>query len=186
MYIQSPLIDVFPISKNRLNFPTARALSEVNLIKWHRHMYDKDSFVVSKSFDESSPFEFMIHGYYVKLLDTNTVVEDGNNVTYNLNLSGFEDGPIYAHIVLDVTNINYPVLFGTEDVDNKTFTGVYFSNKSELDTNVIPSKLINTETYSLHILNKQGTIYQVPSESLVKFEYTSFEAIIDGGLDNYV
>ena len=43
MYINSSNIDIFPISKNRTNFPTARALSEANLVKWHRRICDKDS-----------------------------------------------------------------------------------------------------------------------------------------------
>lgn len=191
MYINAPLIDVFPISKVREHFPTARALSEVNLVKWHRNICDKDSFVISKSFSSTEPFEFMIHGYYVKLFDSNKVDENGTDITYTLDLSGFEDGPIYAHIILDVTNNNYPILFSSETVDpNDTdkiiFTGVYFSSREELDESVIPEELLNTETYSLHILNKSGSAFQVPLDSLVKFSSTSLEGVIDGGEDNFV
>lgn len=191
MYINAPLIDVFPISKAREHFPTARALSEVNLVKWHRNICDKDSFVISKEFHSTEPFEFMIHGYYVRLLDSNVVNKNGNNITYSLDLSGFADGPIYAHIVVDTTNVNYPVLFSSETIDpNNTdmmiFTGVYFSSTPELDASVIPEELLNTETYHLHILNKVGSTYQVPLDSLVKFESTSLEGVIDGGLDNLI
>jgi hypothetical protein len=190
MYINAPLIDVFPISKAREHFPTARALSEVNLVKWHRNICDKDSFVISKTFSTTEPFEFMIHGYYVKLFDSNKVTEKGSDITYNLDLSGFADGPIYAHIVLDLTNSTYPILFSSETVDPNNpekivFTGVYFSSNEELDANVIPEELLNTETYSLHILNKSGSTYQVPLDSLVKFVSTSLEGVIDGGLDNF-
>lgn len=186
MYINAPLIDIFPISKNRMDFPTARALSEVNLAKWHRNICDKDSFVISKTYSANKPFEFMIHGYYIRLLSTN---KDKDNATITRDFSGMTDGNIYAHIILDVTNENYPLLYGSdfEGSDKAVvFTGVYFTNSAELDEEDIPEELVNTEIYSLHILNKSGSSYQIPLTSLVKFSSTSLEGVIDGGEDNFV
>ena len=178
MYINAPMIDIFPISKARDTFPTARSLSEVNLVKWHRNICDKDSFVISKTFNEKESFEFMIHGYYVKLLGSET----------GTPFSGMPDGPIYAHIMLDLTDENYPVIYGFDTLqqDGKTvYTGVHFTSTPDFSECEIPDPLLTVDEYSLHILNKSGTTYQVPLESLVKFSSTSLEGVIDGGEDNF-
>jgi hypothetical protein len=87
-----------------------------------------------------------------------------------------------------MTSKEYPVLYGfdNEKPDGTVvYTGVTFLTTEDFAENDIPDPLLTVDEYSLHILNKNGTSYQVPLDSLVKFESTSLEGVIDGGLDNF-
>lgn len=147
-YIESSKIEVFPTSIARPAFPYARVLTEDHILDMIRNVAPADSYVITETFSEIQPLEFIIHGYYVKLNATSSVKHSfgGNNV--------------YAHIFIDTSSPTHPQLYGTDN--ESTFTGVTFSDTA---TVAAPTGLEHYEQYSLHLLKKSNGIFRIPMAS---------------------
>ena len=65
-YLNSNDITLFPVSFERTGRPTARLLTEQNILALVRGATGQDSFVITSTFKEDFDFEFVIHNYYVK------------------------------------------------------------------------------------------------------------------------
>lgn len=152
-------IHIFPSSISRTKNPTAKIITENNLIKLVTSNTSLDSFVISESFDKEGIFEFIIHGYYVLLsgAPASPLSFTGDNV--------------YAHIFIDTSSPTNPQLWGHEELDQDIFTAVQFS---DVETATPPDLIKDTyEHYVLCILTKNGNSYDVPWSS---------KKTIDGGL----
>ena len=159
MNLHNAKIHVFPSSIARTNNPTAKIITEHNLIKLITSNTSQDSFVISESFDKEGTFEFVIHGYYVLLTSTPT------------SPLLFTGTPVYAHIFIDTSSPTNPQLWGHEDAGQDIFTAVEFT---DTETATPPDLIKDSyEHYALCILTKNGNSYDVPWES---------RKTIDGGL----
>lgn len=159
-YQKSQNIQVFPTSIARPLFPYARVLTEEHILNITRNASPCSSFVISDNYSTSDKFEFMIHGYYVRLEAGTTFTGDN----------------IYAHIYVDTTVAENPQLWGV-DQDN-SFTGVAFDNTSTATPpEVLTQNTSQYEHYVLHILTKVNNEYIVPSAS----KWTADITVVDGG-----
>ena len=147
-YLETSKIEIIPTSIARPAFPYARVLTEDHILDMIRNVAPADSYVITEIFSEIQPFEFIIHGYYVKLNATSSVKHSfgGNNV--------------YAHIFIDTSSPTHPQLYGTDT--ESTFTGVTFSDTT---TVAAPTGLEHYEHYSLHLLEKINGVFRIPMAS---------------------
>lgn len=147
-YLETSKIEIFPTSIARPTFPYARVLTEDHILDMIRNVAPADSYVITETFSEIQPLEFIIHGYYVKLNATPSVKHSfgGNNV--------------YAHIFIDTSSPTHPQLYGTDN--QSTFTGVTFSDTATVDA---PTGLEHYEPYSLHLLEKSNGVFRIPMAS---------------------
>ncbi len=161
MYLKAQSVDVFPISRARSTNPTARLISEEHLLNLVRSICDTDSFVVTKDFIESNDLEFMIHGYYFKIL--------GNSIP----LDQFSS-EIWATIYLDTSDNNYVTLFGSDsdeaDPAARTFNGLNLTSE-------IPTSNDGRTSHTLLLLKKDANNWIVPDESRLKFDAESIRDI---------
>lgn len=149
-YLESSKIEIFPTSIERHPFPYARVLTEDHILDMIRNVAPADSYVITETFSDSEPLEFIIHGYYVKL-----------NATSSAKHS-FGGTHVYAHIFIDTSSPTHPQLYGIDDEEKEIFTGVTFSD----DDNVTaPTGLEHYEHYSLHLLEKSGSVFRIPLAS---------------------
>lgn len=180
-YVKSELIDVFPVSFTRPKAPLSNVLSErsirtiMNSLSYTNTLYTVTdelgkvdiskktaSFVISETFDKTQDFEFLVNGYYVKIAphsDELFVDDLGNR---------FVD--VYAVLIVDKHDKNYPLLDGVDDIDGN-FTGVTFVqniNDIQIDND-------EKEGFYLHILHLDGDSYVIPSSSLKSIDGGYFE-----------
>lgn len=160
--LNSNKIEVFPTSISRSMFPYARVLTEDHILDLIRSVAPSDSFVLTPVFNMVTPFEFIIHGYYVKI--------DASSSSPH----SFTGDNVYAHIFIDTTSSTHPQLRGKDDTkdgdQSYTFTGVLFS-----DTETPPESVANSEHYKLHILKKVGSSYTIPLTSTRCLDGGEFE-----------
>ena len=147
-YLDSSKIEVFPTSIARPGFPYARVLTEDHILDMIRNVAPADSYVITETYSESAPLEFIIHGYYVKLNATTSAKHN------------FGGDNVYAHIFIDTLSATHPQLYGTDN--ETTFTGVLFSNTA---TVTAPEGLDSYEHYSLHLLEKTNDSFRIPLAS---------------------
>lgn len=147
-HLDSNKIEVFPTCIERPGFPYARVLTEDHILDMIRSAAPAESYVVTDTYVDSAPFEFVINGYYVKVNATASAKHSfgGNNV--------------YAHIFIDTTSPTHPQLYGTDN--GTSFTGVAFTNSETL---AVPTGLTNYEHHVLHILQKSGSTFSIPLTS---------------------
>lgn len=167
MNLISNSIQIFPISTPRIAFPGDRVLLESNLINFIKGYTDREGFVISTSYSPSSVFEFILHGYYCKLLPQDT--------------SPFTDSQVYACIIVEKSGTSS--LVGQDQIDGGKYVykGVQFV--SDLD-DVEGYNSASQDLYSLLILQKEGDSYIVPADSFIKFDNRSVNistAVINGG-----
>lgn len=155
-HLDSNKIEVFPTSIARPSFPYARVLTEDHILDMIRNVAPIDKYVITETFSETQPLEFIIHGYYVKL---NATPSDKHS---------FGGNNVYAHIFIDTSSSTHPQLYGTDD--GTTFTGVVFSDTPTVNT---PQGLQHCEPYSLHLLEKRDGSFRIPLAS---------HKCIDGGV----
>lgn len=167
-YLTSKSIQIFPISTPRTAFPGDRVLLESNLINFIKGYTDREGFVISTSYSPSKIFEFILHGYYCKLLPQDTPL--------------FPDPPVsqvYACILVQKSGTSS--LVGQDEIvgSDYVYKGVQFvSDLSEVKGYTPTSQ----DLYSLLILQKEGDSYIVPPASLIKFESRSVNIrVINGG-----
>lgn len=151
--LNSDKIEIFPTSIARPNFPYARVLTEDHILDMIRSAAPADSYVITETYSDSEPFEFIINGYYVKL-----------NASIS-NKHSFGGNNVYAHIFLDTSSPSHPQLYGTDDGDS--FTGVQFTDTASIEA---PTGLEDYERVTLHILKKVGSTFVVPRTSLKCFD----------------
>lgn len=147
-HLDSSKIEVFPTSIERPGFPYARVLTEDHILDMIRSAAPTESYVITDTYADSAPFEFVINGYYVKVNATASAKHSfgGNNV--------------YAHIFIDTTSPTHPQLYGTDN--GTSFTGVAFTDSA---TPTVPTGLTNYEHHVLHILQKSGSTFSIPLTS---------------------
>lgn len=180
-YVRSELIDVFPVSFTRPRAPLSNVFSErsirtiMNSLSYTNTLYTVTdelgkvdtskrtaSFVISETFDKTQDFEFLVNGYYVKIAphsDELFIDELGNRLI-----------DVYAVLIVDKHDENYPLLDGLDDVDGN-FTGVMFVqniNDIHLDSE-------EKEGFYLHILHLDGDNYTIPSSSKKSIDGGYFE-----------
>lgn len=155
IYLNSDNITLFPVSFERTGRPTARLLTEQNILSLVRGATGQDSFVITSTFDNEKEFEFVIHNYYVKCepkwFDQ---LNPTSNDSYNC---------IVARITVDESS---PQMYQVKGEDRKIsdstseyeFTGVTFDIfesgvNSTSETSEDSSK--SDQTYKLTLLEKQ-------------------------------
>ena len=146
--MESSKIEVFPTSIARPGFPYARVLTEDHILDMIRSAAPAKSYVITDTYSDTAPFEFVINGYYVKVDASSSSKHSfgGNNV--------------YAHIFIDTTSPTHPQLYGTDD--GTSFTAVKFTDSA---TPPVPNGLTNYEPHSLHLLQKSGNTFSIPLTS---------------------
>lgn len=151
-YLETSKIEIFPTSIARDQFPYARVLTEDHILDMIRNVAPADSYVITETFSEDQPLEFIIHGYYVKLNATSA------------NKHSFDGNDVYAHIFIDTSSPTHPQLYGTDDKSTSTFTGVKFSATVTVD---VPTGLEHYEHYLLHLLelDKSSGDFRIPMAS---------------------
>ena len=174
-YSPTDQIKVFPSTRRTYYQISPRLMSEKSITEIINKLIDTKGFVITPDDEEtglvdlSNEFEFNIYGYYFNI----------NNIQYNIirHIHGtpVADNKIYANIYLD-TSGNYGELQG-QDVSvpgGFIYQGVTFSDDD------LTQALSDPADYSLLLLVYDGTNWQVPVESRVKFEY-NFALGVDGG-----
>lgn len=164
-YISSEYIKVFPsIGRDPNIDANAELMNEGNISNIIRSLCrERKSYVLSKTW--TAPFEFVIYGFYFKIIDT----------------SSLSDRPLYAHITLKENTGNYQLLtISNSTVSNNSlqildqesqFQGVLFNGEAGEDSD---------GTYTLQLLDKEG---KVPATSLLHIETNE---ILDKGTSNYI
>lgn len=156
-YFSKSKIDVFPISVNRTSHPDSRVFTEQHILSLTRGIADCDSYVISETVDFDVPFEFCVHGYYIKVNDLESELKK-----FSFNN---KDNPllnVYACIWIDTSASDCPHLWGFDEDDvgesEGGFTGVTFVQCdseqqliSSLTENSIPEVI--KESYELHYLH---------------------------------
>lgn len=176
-YIASDKIEVFPSVKRANKQVSARLMSEESVSSIVNKFLDKSGFVITSadSFSYNNPFEFNIHGYYFKVDSTRSIINAVNSNALK----------IYANIVL-ATEGNYTLLQGQDDetvdpvsgeVTASEYQGVQFSVGSPITSS-------SGTCYSLLILERASTsaTFEVPAASWYKFNDSSVEIDVDGGI----
>lgn len=155
MSLKSSNIQVFPTSIARPDFPYARVFTEEHILSITRNAAPCDSYVITSSYDAKKVFEFVIHGYYVRLAENTT----------------FTSNDVYAHIYIDTTSPTNPQLYGVDE--NDVFTGVDFTSTDAANPPAILTQNgSHYEHYCLKILTKESDTYTIPVSSF---------KVIDGG-----
>lgn len=119
-FIASGNIEVFPNAQRAAanpNYLKARKMTEENTVGLLKHTVDKDSYVITEAGAFSYPLEFVIGGYYVKVITGPLpVFEDSDHNRL----------PLYAHINV-VSGVSYTELIGQDAGDPSKYNGVAFS-----------------------------------------------------------
>ena len=165
-YIDSNNIKVFPsVGRNPEIDADAELMNEGNISNIVRSLCrERKSYVLNSSW--AAPFEFVIYGFYFKILD----------------ISSLSDRPLYAHITLKENTGNYQLLtISNSSVSDNSlqildqaassgndFQGILFDNN--------PSG----GTYTLQLLDNNGN---VPATSRLHVKTTE---ILDGSTSNYI
>ena len=71
-YLESTKIEVFPTSIARPGFPYARVLTEDHILDMIRSAAPTESYVLTDTYSDTAPLEFVINGYYVKVNATSS------------------------------------------------------------------------------------------------------------------
>ena len=142
-FVKSQHIRVFP-SIGRGNYDTeAELMNEKNITQLTNSWYNKKSFVVTKTFSPAEPLEFVIGGYYFKLLDEG--LADLQLSAYNLwagvkirrnddTADDLDNTKNYQCLILTNSDTNELQLLDDEDGN---FEGVIFaSTKEELGSDI--------------------------------------------------
>lgn len=161
MYISSNKIEIFPSSIARPDFPYARILTEDHILDMIRSVAPSDKYVLTETYTDSTPLEFVIHGYYVK-------VDASASSKHN-----FGGKNVYAHIFIDTLSPTHPQLFGKDT--GTSFEGVTFS---DTETVTAPEALGNDyELYTLHLLTRNSTTdtFRIPMTSRKCLDGGEFE-----------
>lgn len=138
--------------------------------------HDKGSFVITETYNENNPFEFILHGYYFKILDPRGLfTSSGKNYAKIRISNSTEDDEdnieFYPTRLSDVSNGTY----GNSSLD--TATGVDESNFLGLEiVSSITSDISGSyNDYYLLLLDNN----QIPESSKLKMDYK----VIHGGED---
>lgn len=159
-YIDSNNIKVFPSAKRGVDYPEARLTTEATFVSIINKLIDYDGFVISPTFEENSPFEFNLHGYYF-------YIAHGNDLLNKLSLTN--ETSIYAGIYL------------TQVGDNLELSGVDFSGQYEGVTFTAGSPPTGSQ-YSIQILSRPNTTVGWAPVNTVKFDQSSLNLTVDGGI----
>lgn len=159
--MSSTSVTVFPSSNRTVRYQrSARHLSEKNITGITNKVTDKDSYVITSTFP-SSPFEFVLGGYYFSVTGLSNFID----------LQDFGSATaIYASIEIDATGA-YATLYGQDDDSTGLYTGLDISPTQPVSPNWI--KILGRE--------RVGQAWAVPKESMVKFAAKSLPLVIDGG-----
>jgi hypothetical protein len=184
-HLQAPEINFFPISVPYK--AGGRTLSEQNLLNIFRSYMDKDSFVISPTFNNETSFEFVIHGYYCAIdpLISNTLGPLKNETTPN----------IYAFISLERSpeeSDPYYIVNCHDTQSNGIFEAIHFVASTDFDTArneviqrfSLSPEVVNNYLFGLHILtyDKANETFIIPQESLIKLcNHSLLIDEIDGG-----
>ena len=138
--------------------------------------HDKGSFVITETYNENNPFEFILHGYYFKILDPRGLfTSSGKNYARIRISNSTEDDEdnveFYPTRLSDVSTGTY----GNSSLD--TATGVDESNflGLEIVTSITSDISGSYNDYYLLLLDNN----QIPESSKLKMDYK----VIHGGED---
>lgn len=205
-YISSNKIRVFP-SVGRSNYDIESQLTnENNISQIVRSLCrNRKSYVLSNSLTSNQPFEFVIYGFYFKILDATAVIDD---IRDNLKTEEEESytGPVWAGIKLyknaegsnesssyqllqlanstAVGNDVHELDTGkpTDNPETSVFQGVVFDRTEDEVRNALKTAggVVDGEVYVLQIL---GSDTSVPVQSLLHIKSSE---VLDGNTDNYI
>lgn len=172
--IASNLIEVFPSTKRTAEYQkSARQLSEKNLVSIINKLIDTDAFVITSAgtiANTSIGIEFNMHGYYFKVSSIQSIIDATSN-----------PDSIYANIIIESDDDGYTELSGQDTVATPSmYNGISFTANSAADTALKATQ----QRFSLLLLRKNGSNWEIPVESTVKFLGSRiFGAIakVDGG-----
>lgn len=182
-YVNSSQIRVFP-SVGRSNYDIESQLTnENNLSQIVRSLCrNRKSYVLSNSLTSNQPFEFVIYGFYFKILNANDNLINklglGNTLWAGIRLDKQVEGNNNSnhYQLLQLAN-SEAIEDNLHDLDvNDKFQGVVFGiSKEDVESKFGESDSI----YTLHLL-ENGV---VPAQSLLHLNTTE---ILDGASSNYI
>lgn len=201
------------LDSNRLNnFPSTKRASmnklftENSVTRLINRLVDSESYVITnglKSADfgsdllidnwinDNADFEFVINGYYFCISNIN----ESSGMTYLLDQTGFkfeetevDDHTLYARILIDKTDKDYPELYGQDEERRADGTTKYLAIRFYIDSEEVQYPLGgDPEDYDVYDLplvkymeSDKGRARYVPLDSLFKFNSKSISDI-DGG-----
>ena len=154
-------IQVFPCTKRGDNQRSARLFSEENVSRISRVLLDKQSFVITDTFDASKPFEFILGGYYFKVSTGSALTNAVSSV-----------GDIYAKITLSGTTVGddtYYEIYGQDA--SGSYQGLDLVSLNPGNSDTVKSLLLLTDSV-------------IPSSSKQKYAVENICGdipVIDGG-----
>lgn len=171
MYINSNNIDIFPLSKPRVN-KSSRLFYEENVTNLIRQIVDIDSFIIEgpEKLSDSGKLDkdliFNLFGYYFKIIS-------GTDLS---DISSQNGNYIIGEIELDKSNPDIPFeLKGQDDTTSNTFTGINITNVESLPT------IDDVNKHFLVLFKKSGNEWLINDDSYKKFNSQSFNISgIDG------
>lgn len=197
-YIHSTDIRVFPSIGRRPEYDNESELTnENNLSQIVRSLSPghRESFVISRKVDTGQPFEFILYGFYFKVLKVNTLTgmlsaEDPGQLWAGIKTTKIEtsDNTSVTYQLLTIANgegLEPPeslhLLDSSDSELDSVFQGVYFGTSQEDVT-----QHLGGDTSNIHILQLlTGTSAEasIPVKSLL---HTRTDEILDSDTENYI
>ena len=172
-YVESNAINMFP-SSTRTSDIYSRFTTELNLVNMVNSVTDKDSYVV-KWDSANKIIEFVLGGYYFKA-DVDSIAS-----TLRFSTQGGITNSVWANCVvgrasseeIDLDNrlLNWSNGQYTTD-NNNAFQGISFTKGNHENPPTLNG--YTTTFYYLQLFEVVNGELKVPSESMIKFESTSF------------
>ena len=190
-YLSSNTVRMFPSTKRGSTDRSAREFSEENITGIIQHVYDMDSFIISCAGDpnktgainwlqDAGPLEFIIHGYYFKILNVATFISSMTSDTLMADATS-----LWACIYLNQDG--YIQIQGQDD--NSLYQGLSIEKNL---SNPVPGEVVGgLKRYCLQLFTRDSastawtTGGKIPSTSYAKNNLDSFAGEIDGGSWNY-
>lgn len=168
-YLASDNIKVFPSIGRTEKDADAELMNEGNISNIVRSLCrERKSYVLSKTFSDSAPFEFVIYGFYFKIIDVSTL----------------KDRPLYAHIYIKENPTGNYQLLTLADATGSDQHQILDQKVDEGESTEFKGVLFDTSseggTYTLQLLDGNGN---VPVTSLL---HVKSNEILDGTTSNYI
>lgn len=177
-FLNTDKIKVFPSTRRVGTQVDARLMTEASMVGLINQLINKKGFIITPKlntetgYDPAKEFEFNIHGYYFR-------INQASDITTLVGNAGLNK-IVYAHIAVDNSSTTqYHELIGQDDTN--VYKGLYIdlTPPDEFDAH-----LSNADYYHLKLFkaNAAGTKWLIADESYAKFNESSVDLDIDGGI----
>lgn len=162
-------VEVFPSTRRVRVQQDSRETSEKTITGIIDNFIDYTGFVITQTLDADLPFELNIKGYYFKIDKAQNIID--------LFLTDTTSLDIWASIVIDSSNPDYPELWGQDDSGSGKYQGIDFTPQQKTSD-------IHGTPYSIKILTRTTTTSPWQIVGTEKFGPKSVNVLdgIDGGV----